>query len=140
MRLDREVGTLNRDIIAIKEKWKIALNIDSKKVAIEKLITMRKRLRDSGEMTRRVQEATEEEQVKLQATTQEIVDFDSKLDSLDQVVEKPVSQTNKPRVKEETPIADSRAETHKPKSSSDEDENKPAHLTVSWLKNRIKKV
>ena len=61
MRLDRELGALNREIVAIKEKWKIALNIDSKKVAIEKLITRRKRLRDGGEVSRMVETATKEE-------------------------------------------------------------------------------
>ena len=61
MRLDRELGTLNREIVAIKEKWKIALNIDSKKVAIEKLITRRKRLRDTDAVLKMVEDATNDE-------------------------------------------------------------------------------
>jgi len=65
MRLDKEVGTLNREIVGIKDKWKIALNIDSKKAAIEKLITMRKKLRDNKEVSEIIKQATNEENSKL---------------------------------------------------------------------------
>jgi len=65
MRLDKEVGTLNREIVAIKDKWKIALNIDSKKIAIEKLITMRKKLRDNREVAEIIERATKEEIIKM---------------------------------------------------------------------------
>lgn len=65
MRLDKEVGTLNREIVAIKDKWKIALNIDSKKIAIEKLITLRKKLRDNREVSEKIEQATKEEDLKL---------------------------------------------------------------------------
>ncbi len=64
MRLDKEVGTLNREIVAIKDKWKIALNIDSKKIAIEKLITLRK-LRDNKEVSEKIERATKEEDLRL---------------------------------------------------------------------------
>ena len=62
MRLERELGSLSREIIAIKEKWKIALNIDSKKVAIERLITRRKSLRNSKEVNKKIEEATKNEE------------------------------------------------------------------------------
>ena len=62
MRLERELGSLSREIIAIKEKWKIALNIDSKKVAIERLITRRKSLRDSNNMNKKIEIATKNEE------------------------------------------------------------------------------
>ena len=97
MRLDKELGALNREIIGIKEKWKIALNIDLKKVAIEKLITRRTKLRDSEKIKNQVKDAICEEQE---------------------------------HIKLSTPLENKEVETVIIE--------KPAHLTVAWLKGRLK--
>jgi len=107
MRLDKELGALNREIIGIKEKWKIALNIDLKKVAIEKLITRRTQLRDTEKINNQVKEAIkdEQEQIKLSTSLDENLEFEIVI----------------------TP--------HQEESSISQ---KPAHLTVAWLKGRLK--
>ena len=103
MRLDKELGALNREIIGIKEKWKIALNIDLKKVAIEKLITRRTKLRDSEKIKNQVEDAIYEEQEQIQLSTPlEIKEVETLI----------IEKTN---VSE-----------------------KPTHLTVAWLKGRLK--
>jgi len=118
MRLDRELGTLNREIIAIKEKWKIALNIDSKKVAIERLITKRKRLRDSGEISQMVETAIKEERKKAPKISPPKPQRVSKAVEKERIIPKDIN---------------SKIERSKTESSK-----KPDHLTVSWLKNRMR--
>jgi len=102
MRLDKELGALNREIIGIKEKWKIALNIDLKKVAIEKLITRRTRLRDSEKIKNQVEEAIHDEKIELSTSV----------------------NTNK--------------EVEIIKNDEVSTQDKPSHLTVAWLKGRLK--
>jgi hypothetical protein len=65
MRLEKELGALNSEILSIKEKWKIALNIDKKKIAIERLISMR-RVRDSEKINSEIESAVKSEERKLE--------------------------------------------------------------------------
>lgn len=65
MRLEKELGALNSEILSIKEKWKIALNIDKKKIAIERLISMR-RVRDSEKINSDIESAVKSEERKLE--------------------------------------------------------------------------
>lgn len=126
MRLDRELGTLNREIIAIKEKWKIALNIDSKKVAIEKLITRRKKMRDSGAVLQMVEDAIEEERRIESLNVVSSSNSPKPQEDVAEIKKKPISAKILEAEKTEDKIEE--------KSSSEE----PVHLTVSWLKNRMR--
>jgi len=151
MRLEKELGALNRDIIAIKEKWKIALNIDSKKVAIEKLITMRKRIRDNREIKRMIEEATQEEMMRLtsEKKAQEEGSIFSSETEIQEEAQVPSSEKRaqeessifsfETEIQEEAQVLSSKAKTKEESSaiSSTVDEE-PIHLTVSWLKQRLK--
>jgi hypothetical protein len=147
MRLNREVGTLNREIVAIREKWKIALNINSKKVAIEKLITMKK-LNDSHHMDELIEKASQRELIEFQR--QEIEEREYHNDNRDEldndfeeavVIEKketsPEIDTTIEKEQEEKIATRQNRILSEYRNRRKEEEN--PHLTVSWLKNRMKK-
>lgn len=110
MRLPKELGALNRDILAIKEKWKIALNIEAKKIAIERLITMRKKLRDPEKIREEIERATREEMERLQH----------------------VEDVQLPETEHIESATEDKTDT------SETISQRPPHLTVAWLKERMK--
>jgi hypothetical protein len=141
MRLERELGSLSREIIAIKEKWKIALNINSKKVAIERLITRRKSLRNSNNVNKTIEEATKNEEDFLESQGIPVERPKEKPQfGFEEVLEKdvfdplPKKEINKEELKEKI-----QPHQNTKKLEIKTEEEKPAHLTVNWLKNRLKK-
>ncbi|HIC10412.1 MAG TPA: hypothetical protein EYO61_03515 [Campylobacterales bacterium] len=116
MRLPKELGALNRDILAIKEKWKIALNIEAKKIAIERLITMRNRLRDPEKIQEEIERATREEMEKLQH----------------------VEDVQSPEMEHIESEIDVETTTEEKTDSNETISQRPPHLTVAWLKERMK--
>jgi DNA repair exonuclease SbcCD nuclease subunit len=124
MRLEREVGTLNRDVVAIKEKWKIALNIDSKKMAIEKLISMKK-FRDTEDIGRKIEEATRAEILEIEK--EELLKREYHNDNRDELEELSIKRVSRPASPKPLP------------ASKEPQSEKPTNLTVSWLKERMRR-
>jgi len=138
MRLEKELGALNSEIITIREKWKIALNVEKKKTAIERLITFR-HLRDKEEISNMINSVVEKEHK----------DIEKKIKSDLENLENRVKTASEISQIEEilTPEKSENIENKVIEISSDnniEFKNKsidefPAHLTVSWLKQRLLK-
>jgi len=126
MRLPKELGALNRDILAIKEKWKIALNIEAKKIAIERLITMRNRLRDPEKIKEEIERATKEEMERLQHIR------DIQPPEQTEIVNSMEMATTTEDI-----ISETSTETES-ENFSNETSQRPPHLTVAWLKERMK--
>ena len=142
MRLERELGSLSREIIAIKEKWKIALNIDSKKVAIERLITRRKSLRNSKEVNKKIEEATKNEEEFLESQGIQIEKPEEKPQfGFEEVSEKTnIKEISEEQVTQEEELKEEIQPHQNTKTLEIKtEEEKPAHLTVNWLKDRLKK-
>jgi hypothetical protein len=136
MRLDKELGTLNREVVAIKERWKIALNIDSKKVAIERLITMRKKLRDNQEISKMVEVATQGEKEKIISASPQ-----KRVENEDRVLKDIKIKDNREMLDDfdtREKRTSSQSFAKEINSNSNKIEEKPAHLTVSWLKDRLR--
>jgi len=133
MRLDRELGTLNREIVAIKDKWKIALNIYSKKIAIEKLITKRKRLRDSEAVLKMVENAVEvEKEEKIISSNSNKAKSYNQFEEIDEsIFDAHNSVPLKPQIVE---IIENLEKLNEPITKPE----MPIHFTVNWLRDRMK--
>jgi hypothetical protein len=144
MRLEKELGALNSEVLAIREKWKIALNIEKKKIAIERLISLR-RLRDGEQIHQMIQVAVQNEQQEIEnKVISDLEKLESKqheFDISDETQIKTASQiielsADKIEFKNEEDFEI----TEKNESTNveiNEIDKFPAHLTVAWLKQRM---
>ena len=140
MRLDKELGALNSEILSIKEKWKIALNIDKKKIAIERLISMR-RVRDSEKINTEIESAVKGEERKLEDIViqdierLEAIERDEIKESVErELQEEQISVTPQISEEKEPPKVEKPIKEVK---KEEESIKKPPHLTVDWLKRRL---